>query len=136
MPEHPLDGMAGGQRGHDLHAPFATHALEDVTFRKTPARSSTPKESAAPEGGLPGQGRRQSLRVGRDRLEQPLGTIPAAGSECRGENAKVAAEVDLWTRNERDQALDQFVRREHERGRAIAPGTLELELQAAVVQPG
>jgi hypothetical protein len=38
--------------------------------------------------------------------------------------------------HERDETLDELVRREHKRGRAVAPGALELELQAAVVKAG
>ena len=59
-----------------------------------------------------------------------------AGRERGGEDAEVAREVGARARNERDEALDEFVRREHERGRAVAPGALELELEAAVVEAG
>ncbi len=133
MPEHALDGMAGGQGGNDLHAPFATRALEDVV-QKDPPDHRRPRKAApsrwSPVGAAVRACGLYEIDGGNRRDDS------GAGSECRGEYAKVAAEVGPWTRNERDQALDQFVRREYERGRAIAPGTLELELQAAVVEPG
>jgi hypothetical protein len=39
-------------------------------------------------------------------------------------------------RHDRDEPLDDLVRREHERRRAISPGSLEPQLQAAVVELG
>jgi hypothetical protein len=59
---------------------------------------------------------------------------PAAGDDGgaraeRGrEDPEVAREVGTRTRDERDETLDQLVGGEHERGRAVAPGALELEL--------
>jgi hypothetical protein len=50
MPEHALDGMAGGQGGHDLHAPFATRALEDVVQKDPQIIDAQGKRR--PRGGL------------------------------------------------------------------------------------
>ena len=59
-----------------------------------------------------------------------------AGRERGREDAEVAREVRARARHERDEALDELVRREHEGGRAVSPGALELELQAAVFEAG
>ena len=71
--------------------------------------------------------------ISRNVLRSLFGIILAfarfqRGQGTPGRKRQSSGEVGPWTRNERDQALDQFVRREYERGRAIAPGTLELEL--------
>lgn len=116
MPEHSRDGVAGGQGGHDLHAPFATRALEDVV-QKDPPDHRRPRKAAAPRWSPVGAAAVRDC--GLDGIAwSNRRDDSGAGSERRGENAKVAAEVGPWTRNERDQAFDQFVRREYERGRA------------------
>jgi len=39
-----------------------------------------------------------------------------------------------WSRHDRDEALDQFLRLKHERGRAVAPRSLEAQLQPAILE--
>jgi hypothetical protein len=44
--------------------------------------------------------------------------------------------VGARTGDQGDEALDELVGRKHEGGRAIAPGALELELEAALGEAG
>ena len=90
MPEHALDGTAGGQGGHDLHAPFATRALEDVVQKDPPdhrrPRKAPPPRWSTVEAAVTACG---SDGIAWSNRRDDSG----AGRECRGEDAKVAAEV-------------------------------------------
>ena len=133
VPEHPLDGVTGCERGGDLHAAFAARALEDVGQEDSPNHGRPGK---APPRRLPaGDAAVRTRGYTRNRGDDGRHDS-SAGGERRGEDAEVAGQVGPWTGHERDQALDQFMRREKERGRAVAPGTLELEFESAVVEAG
>src|SRR5450631_314575 len=133
VPEHPLDGVTGFERGGDLHAAFAARALEDVGQEDSPNHGRPGK---APPRRLPaGDAAVRTRGYTRNRGDDGRHDS-SAGGERRGEDAEVAGQVGPWTGHERDQALDQFMRREKERGRAVAPGTLELEFESAVVEAG
>ena len=61
-------------------------------------------------------------------------TIPDPGRESGRQHPEVPGQVRPWARHDRDEPLDNLVWREHERRRAITPGPLEAQFEAAVVE--
>ena len=120
----------------DLHAASAPTAFENVVQEHSPYQRRpwhSPRRVFARAGLGPGgraQGRRGGGSLGGTRHN------PRPGREGGRQHSKVPGQVCSRARHDRDKALDDLVWREHERRRAISPGSLEPQLEAAVVELG
>jgi hypothetical protein len=107
--------------------------------------SGRPSPNDSPDQGRPGQAIRHLRRLRRrvlagSRTPPWRGRLrrrndPRSGRERRREDTEVARAVGPRRRHDRDQTVQQFVRRVHERGGAVPPWAPKPQLKASIVQP-